>query len=76
MHNQKYSNTGKCEERLSRRRFLASSGLAVGTPSFARENPAAIAVSKQRGSDLDKLQGSFRTTDSREVPDLSERGGG
>jgi predicted dehydrogenase len=39
---------------------------------FSRENPAAIAVAKQRGIDLDKLQGCFRTTDFREVLDRAD----
>ena len=34
---------------------------------FSKENPAAVAASKQRGIDLDKMQGCFRTTDFREV---------
>ena len=129
MFHQEHTPTEKLGERLSRRRFLAASGLAVGAgvtaptiipasargadgavapsnrigvgmiglgrqaiahnlPVFARaadaevvalcdadrwraefskENPAAVAASKQRGIDLDKMQDCFRTTDFREV---------
>jgi len=34
---------------------------------FSKENPAAVAVSKRRGIDLDAMQGCFRTTDFREL---------
>ena len=34
---------------------------------FSNENPAAVAVAKKKGIDLDRMQGSFRTTDFRQL---------